>query len=264
MEIVFTDVDGTFVGDDHHALPQSAPAVQRVASRVPFCLVSARSPEGLYHLQRDLGFQGPLACFSGAYVLDHEGAVLYSATMPTDLALQVKDYVTKAFPQVVVGTYGFDHWIVDDEDEPRIRHEEKLVRAKARACTDLIATFGTRGVHKLLLMGEPSHIAAAQQELSERFAMLNVVRSSKTLCEVMSREASKSHAVEVVCAHYGTTPERAVAFGDGPNDIDMLQSVGTSYAMANAEDSVKAVATRVLPWTNQQCGVARKLDELLP
>ena len=76
--IVFTDVDGTFVGSDHHAIMECAPVVRRTAARVPICLVSARSPEGLYPIQRDLGFVGPLACYSGAYVLDEKGVELFS------------------------------------------------------------------------------------------------------------------------------------------------------------------------------------------
>ena len=89
IKIVFTDVDGTFVGDDHHAIAASAPAVRAVARHMPLCLVSARSPEGLYPIQRALGFTGPLACFSGAYVLDHEGNELYSSVIPTADALAI-------------------------------------------------------------------------------------------------------------------------------------------------------------------------------
>lgn len=78
-----------------------------------------------------------------------------------------------------------------------------------------------------------------------------------------SGEASKSHAIEVLCKHYGVNRLQAVAFGDGPNDIDMLVAVDNSYAMANGEAMVKEAAMDVLPWTNEECGVARMLAELL-
>jgi hypothetical protein len=54
--IVLTDVDGTLVDNDHHPILASADVIRRVAEQVPFCLVSARSPEGLYPIQRQLGF----------------------------------------------------------------------------------------------------------------------------------------------------------------------------------------------------------------
>lgn len=36
-----------------------------------------------------------------------------------------------------------------------------------------------------------------------------------------------------------------MAFGDGNNDIEMLRSVGTGVAMANASDDLKAVADEI-------------------
>lgn len=264
VSIVFTDVDGTLVGNDHHPLADSAPTIARVARHVPLCLVSARSPEGLYPIQRQLGFAGPLACFSGAYVLDHEGNELYSSVIELDDALEIKAFVERELPDVLVATYGFHDWIVDDRSDPRIVREEFFVQAASRESRDLAGTFAGRGVHKFLLMGEPPSIARAQRVVAERFAHLTAVRSSDILCEVMSAQASKSHAIEVLCERYGADRAQAVSFGDGPNDIDMLQAVPRSFAMANAEDIVKRAASQTIPWTNEESGVARMLELLVP
>lgn len=263
VRIAFTDVDGTLVDDDHHPIPESAPILQRVAARIPLCLVSARSPEGLYPIHRQLGFTGPLACFSGAYVLDEEGGELYSTTIPLADALEIKAYLERELPDVVAATYGFHDWIVDDRSDPRVRREEYFVQAESRESRDLAGTFGERGVHKFLLMGEPAAISAAQKTVAARYPQLNVVRSNDILCEIMNKDATKSHAVEVLCAHYGVNRADAVAFGDGPNDIDMLDAVDQSYAMANAEDEVKDAATHVCRWSNVECGVARTLEQLV-
>ena len=81
--------------------------------------------------------------------------------------------------------------------------------------------------------------------------------------EIMSGGASKSHAIEVLCNHYGVSPAEAVAFGDGPNDIDMLAAVAQSYAMANAEEEVKRAAAHTISWSNVESGVARALAQLV-
>ena len=219
--IVLTDVDGTLVDNEHHPIPASAEVICRVAARIPFCLVSARSPEGLYPIQRQLGFAGPMACFSGAYVLDHEGNELYSSVIPTADALEIKRYLEGELPRICAATYGFHHWIVDDRSDPRIVREEYFVQAQSVESRDLAGTFGDGGVHKFLLMGEPKDIVAAQATVAARYPDLNVVRS---------------------------------------NDIDMLMAVEQSYAMANGEDSVKQAAAHVVPWTNEECGVARMLQ----
>ena len=170
----------------------------------------------------------------------------------------------RELPDVLAATYGFHDWIVDDRSDPRIVREEFFVQATSRESRDLAGTFAGRGVHKFLLMGEPASITRAQRVVAERFPHLTAVRSNDILCEVMSNKASKSHAIEVLCEHYGADRARAVSFGDGPNDIDMLKAVRRSFAMANAEDIVKQAASETIPWTNEESGVARMLDLLVP
>ena len=261
--IVFTDVDGTLVDADHHPIASTAPVMREVAARVPVCLVSARSPEGLYPIHEALGFTGPIACFSGAYVLDADGAEITSKTFSAAVARDAKDLLARELPQVAVGTYGYHEWIVDDRANPLVAREEYFVQASARECGDVEGTFGERGVHKLLVMGDPEPILAAEALLSERYPQLSVVRSNANLCEVMVHGVSKSQAVGVICEHAGVDVAAAVAFGDAPNDLDMMGAVERSFAMANAEDAVKAAASAVLPWSNVESGVARALERLV-
>lgn len=261
--IVFSDVDGTLVGDDHHPLADTAPVMREVAARVPVCLVSARSPEGLYPIHEQLGFSGPIACYSGAYVLDADGTELFSKTISVSEAVGIKEYLSSELPHLTVGAYGFHDWVVDDRSDPNIQREEYLVQAQSRECSDLALAFGKCGMHKFLLMGQPNEILEAERTVSERYPHLNVVRSSDILCEVMAGGASKSNAVRLVCERYGVGLDQAVAFGDGHNDLDMLLEVRQSYAMANAEPEVKAAATHVIPWTNAQGGVAHTLEQLV-
>lgn len=44
---------------------------------------------------------------------------------------------------------------------------------------------------------------------------------------------------------YGISTEQSIAFGDGNNDIEMLESTGTGVAMANGSARLKAVADDV-------------------
>ena len=45
--------------------------------------------------------------------------------------------------------------------------------------------------------------------------------------------------------YFGFSLDETIAFGDGGNDVDMLQAAGIGVAMGNASDSVKAVADEV-------------------
>ncbi len=264
FDIVFTDVDGTFCDDGHQPIAQGVPAIARLSELgIPLCLVSARMPEGLTPIQEALAFSGPLVCYSGAYVLDETGSVLESHPIGIDVAAEVKEFLATELPEVCCNVYGYHDWVVDDDQDPRVRNEEGLVHVKAEVAHDLGARFGERGVHKFLLMGEPAQIDAARARVSAEYPELNVVPSSPILLEIMSGEASKGEGVRAVCARFGIDPSRSAAFGDGLNDLDMFAAVGHAFAMANAVPEVKAAAAETIPWTNDQNGVARTILERL-
>ena len=262
-KIVFSDVDGTIVDGVHHPMPADAPTFARLAERgVPVCLVSARSPEGVESVRSRLGIVGAMACFSGAYVLGPHGEELVSRTISLEAAAEIKDFLVHDLPQVVAATYGFHTWVVDDRTDPRNVEEEYFVQAQATQCADVRAAFDERGIHKFLLMGEPAQILRARDVVRERHPEVTAVLSRPELCEIMAGGVSKADAVHAICECYGATPEEAIAFGDGENDLEMMGAVGTSYAMANAVSAVKEAATHVCPWSNVEGGVARTLAEV--
>ncbi|MDO4538359.1 MAG: Cof-type HAD-IIB family hydrolase [Coriobacteriales bacterium] len=73
----------------------------------------------------------------------------------------------------------------------------------------------------------------------------------------------KASGIERLAQRWGIDPADCAAFGDGENDIKMLEYVGHSYAMANAEDTVKAVAKYGCP-SNEEEGVLTTLEQLFP
>lgn len=72
----------------------------------------------------------------------------------------------------------------------------------------------------------------------------------------------KAAALQVLVDHLGLTTADVVAFGDGGNDIEMLQWAGTGVAMGNARAEVQAVADHVTG-TVGDGGVAAFLEPLL-
>ena len=79
--------------------------------------------------------------------------------------------------------------------------------------------------------------------------------------EVNVPEAAKGTGLLKLAELLGLKREQVIAFGDGENDIDMIQCAGIGYAMANAPENVKAAADRIAP-PNTEDGVAQVLEEL--
>ena len=76
--------------------------------------------------------------------------------------------------------------------------------------------------------------------------------------EIMPQGTSKAHAIEQLkhIYHY----DRLVVFGDGENDIEMFQLANEAYAVDNAHEKLKALATQIIP-SNDQDGVAQFLKQ---
>src|SRR5690606_2490626 len=83
-----------------------------------------------------------------------------------------------------------------------------------------------------------------------------------SLIEVSAAGVSKVSALASLCASLGVRADEVVAFGDMPNDLDMLTWSGLGYAVANAHPDVLARAA-ARTGSNEDDGVAAALDALL-
>ena len=76
--------------------------------------------------------------------------------------------------------------------------------------------------------------------------------------EIMPRKATKANAILKLKEILGC--DRVISFGDAMNDIPMFRISEECYAMENAVNDLKALATEVID-SNNDDGVARWLAE---
>jgi len=82
------------------------------------------------------------------------------------------------------------------------------------------------------------------------------IYSGEQWLEIQPSGATKAEAILALKRHLDC--DRLVCFGDGKNDVTMFEIADECYAMANAEDSLKAIATAIIG-SNEEDGVARWL-----
>ena len=245
-KIIFSDIDGTFLLDDHTVSEKSAEAVRALlASGIPFVLVSARMPEAIYPITQSIGVTIPIISYSGAFALTAEGETLEDVRVDAGAAGMVLSALEDRYPELTVNYYAGRRWYVRDEDDPRVRHEEDITHAKSeRGNFDMLLSINTLP-SKILLMGEPAVCERAESDLAAAYPMLHVVRSAPNLVEIMEASVSKESGIRAMLGHYGLTADDALSFGDNYNDLEMLRFTKTSVAMANAPEDIKKAATDV-------------------
>lgn len=244
--IIFSDIDGTLLNSSHQVTEGTRREILRLEQMgVPFVLVSARMREAMVTIRAQIGNHAPMVCYSGGLICDAEDQVLYSCLMDLGQAAAIKEMLERDFPDVCCNTYGYDRWVVDDRSNPWVKREEEITCLCAEN-GDMRQVFApSGGIHKFLLMGEPDRILSVEERIKREHPDLSVAASTPCYLEVMNGLVKKSAGLHFLCKTLGVPPEEAIAFGDGCNDIDMLQAAGCGYAMANAPQAVRDSAAHV-------------------
>lgn len=106
-------------------------------------------------------------------------------------------------------------------------------------------------------------------DLGEREAALDEIRKMEGVTitgalhnniEVNAAGVDKGNALLWLAQYLGIAPEETMAFGDGNNDITLLEKAGTGVAMKNGIEEVKHAADRITEKTNDEEGAAKFIE----
>ena len=112
-------------------------------------------------------------------------------------------------------------------------------------------------------MGDEPEVYDLERRLNEHLdSRLHVTRSLPTFCEMIHPDGGKHMALEWLCGHLGIDTKSTIAFGNGYNDVHMLEWAALGVAVGDAVPEALSVADRVAP-TLDQDGPAHILEELL-
>ena len=119
------------------------------------------------------------------------------------------------------------------------------------------------GVLKMSMVVGEERLDSVLQEINDLFDdHVRAVSSGYGCIDILQDGIHKAWGLEELLKRWNLKPEQIMAFGDSENDIEMLELAGISYAMENAEDRVKEIATEVAP-ANSQAGVYKVLENWL-
>ena len=76
---------------------------------------------------------------------------------------------------------------------------------------------------------------------------------------IMNKEVNKFNGIKLLSNKLNIDNSEIIAFGDGLNDIEMLENVGCGVAMYNALENVKKVCKDITKFDNSNDGVIKYL-----
>lgn len=90
---------------------------------------------------------------------------------------------------------------------------------------------------------------------------VNISNHGSDMIEITAKGTNKASAIVQLCATWGIAMDEVLCFGDGSNDLEMLQQAGIGVAMGNGHESAKQCANYVCEPIHED-GIAKIIKEL--
>ena len=264
MKVLFFDIDGTLIDSAHFHfdIPEAVmKELARVQAQGHKLFISSGRPAPLITPEiKAFPFDGYVLNNGGCVFAD--GKSIYEERMGKELVKDVCDCLLD------IGC----EYLLDTADKAYMRRDFKDIEknfeeagVEAEFTRDYVEEDIMDLVVKMECLPADRDASKATEALNERIGdrYRSDVNGALGSFEIYAPALSKATGCKKVLEYYGVPIEDSYAFGDGVNDIDMLQAMGTAVAMGNAVDEVKAAADIVCPPISED-GLATALRELFP
>ncbi len=252
------DLDGTLFGPNKQISPENRCALDRLREAgIEPVFASGRHHLNIVRFAQQTGPMSWVVSTSGA-VVRHAVTEeqLHELTLPEAEALAV--YEASRREKLAMIVYHRDGIFIDAECEATRVY---AARASWKPQHGDLAQLAASGLQKILLSESPEILAKAGPSLESAFAhRLYVVWTEKDIVEFLSPHANKAVGVEALASKLGIAPDRVWAFGDGNNDVEMLEWAGFSVAMAHGQPRAHRAARAVSPPGPPETAFARAVD----
>ena len=235
IKAAFFDIDGTLITFTTHEMPESTQrALEFLRQKgVKLFIATGRAPQSVGFMEKYFDFDGVIS-FNGQYCVDKTD-VLHDAPVPMETVLSVLPYLQEKQIASSFETVGANYFnLVND----RVRELIRLVGVNEPEPQAVDIAKLNQSVYQMTTFVTPEEEA----ELVAHLPGCRAVRWYPTFVNVIGANGGKHIGISKVCEKYGISRDEIIAFGDGGNDVDMLEYAGIGVAMGNGREDAKAAA----------------------
>jgi Cof subfamily protein (haloacid dehalogenase superfamily) len=261
IALVVSDVDGTLLTKDKTLTDGAKAAVRRLhEAGIGFTITSSRPTIGMRFLIEPLQITLPIGAFNGSCIVDPQLKPIEQHLIPVPATRRALDLLTEYGADIWLFTS--DLWLTRNGDGEYVPNEKRAIRADPT----IVADFAPYLASACKIVGASADAAllqrceaAMQQALG---AQATVVRSQSYYLDVTPPGYNKGTFVQTMARRLGISTDAVATIGDMQNDLAMFRTSGVSFAMGNATDDVKKLATHVTA-SNEDEGFASAMEMIL-
>ena len=256
IRLIALDLDATLLNSEKQLTPGNWAALEKAAAAgIEIVPATGLFFSGMPDAIKDLPFLHYAVTVNGAQVYDvRNDCAVCKAEMPLALALEIMEYLDGR-PLIYDCYQDNDGWMsqslweVAGEYAPN-EHYRRLLHDFRNPVPELKAFLRERGrdIQKIsLYVKTKAYHRELFDALTRRFPDALVTSSIWNNIELNSQDGNKGDAVLKLAETLGLRPEQVMTFGDGLNDLSMIEKAGIGVAMGNSEPEVLAAADWVAP-----------------
>ncbi len=251
-KVLFFDVDGTLY-DHNKRLPSSAKKALQQArvNGYELAIATGRAPFMIEPLLEELEID-TYVTFNGQYVV-YKGEVIFTDGIEREQLEEIIAFGAARNEPVVF----LDEKEMIASVDGHLKVGDSLATLKYPYPRIDANFYATKPVYQTLIFMEEKDEALYRQ----KFPNVQFVRWHPYSCDILPKDGSKARGIEKLLAHVGKTMDDAIAFGDGLNDLEMLEAAGIGVAMGNGHAKAKAVADIIAPHVDDD-GLYKAMKEL--
>ncbi len=261
-----TDLDGTLLNTHSRINQYSLDIINDLVARgVLFTYATARSLVSAAVVTKGLSTNIPIIAYNGAFIINPSTneilASAYFQKEETDKIIEVLGSFDIS-PLVYAYVDGDERvsWVTDKENEGTQYYLDMRKGDKRfRPLKDANALYDG-DMFYITCIGEREELLPVYDIFSQddRYTctLHQEIYRPEYWCEIMPKKATKAEAIQNLMKLWNC--DRVISFGDAINDIPMFQISDECYAVSNAVDELKELATGIIE-SNDEDGVAKWL-----
>lgn len=236
IKIIFFDIDGTLVDPRTRSIPKSTKEalVRLHHNGIKLCIATGRPPASLPDLT-GIPFDAFLT-INGSLCYTPDQLISHIPINPADVRKVIANAASLGRPVSIAvrDRLAANGW---EEDLAEYYHMAGLVLT----VSDDFEETCREDVYQIMLGCRVSDHPAIIRDTDN----VSITYAWEHAADVIHSSSGKGEAIGNILDHFHLQPSEAMAFGDGHNDMQMMQKVGHSVAMGNAAEALKAISSDV-------------------
>lgn len=237
---IFFDVDGTLVDcakGMSNVLDSTEEAIKKIRKNGHWAVLATGRPKSFLNEEiTRLGFDAYITS-NGAYI-ELDGKAIYNRAIDKKILEEAVSLCKEEKMDYIFEGQELSYF--SNLNSQNIKRLLRVFLIESPYLTDTWEIGDVSANKMVLIFNNEKQKQLSMELLGDKFAFMN--HPGQNSYDIYFKDCTKADGIKILAKHLGINMENTFAFGDGINDIEMLQTVRYGIAMGNAHEKLKKIA----------------------